>query len=642
MYVKSDSIRGLLELAMLATSAAGLLYFGYFQLAPWVWSQSVPYNPAEITHWYLPEMEERDGVELYVLYAMMFLNLFSVYALSYGWNRLAGKPVRYLFGLLLVLAACAFIGAIGFHPPVSTIAELAVPDIVTQSLTVMAVVLPVTLLLYYLQQRSAQLVFALAALLLIPVCFISTRSITWHDYQFILAPALRLFHGANVSEIYLPYDLLLSLVGLAWIKLQLDPNLFQVVGQGAFYLLLLGLFVFSRRWFVDKRLPVFLLVALVLVRIYAVLGGAATAFQVTPIRLDLWLILLLLVYFKGPHHWSAGVFCGLLLLLHHNFGLIYSAAYIQLLLTLCVINTVKLPAGIIRTAQTAAIAFFKRNYPNFALMLAGAVAHYLLFKNPEIQDDLNFIRMGIGFAKIATDSFYWYVVAGIGLSFMLLLRLRTRIPDNYLAASFCLIYLVIGNSLYFFGRSHENNIINISAILLLLFFLLLDLAGLVLAKDSGKPAKLLNRGNLGILVSLVLIASITVWYGGNIIAKAAAQAHIAGKGQFVYPSRISKQSVLDVIAQVKPVTGDNPKVYFVDYYDFLFDYYGGYAPVGYYNPMHSLVSRREFEKFLQRLLDEGYYLVIAGNVIDYGDKDALAFLMPANYRVVGKRLVAWR
>lgn len=639
MYVKSNSALDLLEMTVLATAIAGLLYFWYFlQLAPWIWSQNLPFKPVEITPWILPWLEDRDGIELYALYALMFLNLFFIYSLSCGWNRFAGKPVRYLLALPLVAEACAFIGSIGFQPPMNALAGRAAPDIFARSFTVLAVILSIIALLYYLQKRSARWALAIAALLLIPVCFISTKPLSWFDYGYILAPALRLFHGAGISEVYFQYDLLLSLIGLAWMKLQLDLNLFQVVAQCAYYLLLLGLFAFSNRWFLDKRLPVFLLVASVLVRIYAGPYDAVHIFQVTPFRLDLWLILLLVVYFKGPYHWSAGLFCGLMLLLHKNFGIIYSAAYIQLLLTLCVLDAVVLPGKAIKTVSTALGTFFRRNHRNLALMLAGTLAHYLIFKNANGQSDFYYQRLGIGFTRIATNSFYWYVVVMSGLSFALLLRLRLMVSSSYLATGFCLIYLVIGNSLYFFGRSHENNIINISAVLLALFFLMLDLAGRSLADVSGKPAKSFIHRNLAIMVSLVFIASITIWYGDSITDKAAIQTHNASKWQFVYPASISEQSVMRVIADVRSVTGDDPKVYFVDEYDFLLDYYGGYAPAGYYNPGHAWISRSDFKKFLQGLVNQGYYLVVDNGLA----KDVLPSVRFINYRAVGGLLVVWK
>lgn len=637
-YVKSDGIQGIFEIILMATVAAALLYFWYFQLAPWIWSQNLPFKREEIVPWQLPWLNERDGVELYALYALMFLDLLLIYALSRGWGVLQEAHVRYLLALPLAAVSIAFIHSIGFQPPMNALASHSVPDILMRSFTVMAVILPIIVLLHYLQKYSARWVLIVVACLLIPVCFVSTKPLSWYDFPYIFAPALRLLHGADVSEIYFQYDLLLSLIGLAWMKLQLDLNLFQVVAQCAYFLLLLSLFAFSGRWFLDKRLPAFLLVTLVLVRIYAGPYDAVHIFQVTPFRLDLWLILLLLIYFKGAYHWSAGLFCGLMLLLHKNFGIIYSAAYIQLLLTLCVLDTVVLPGKAIKTVSMALRIFFKRNYHNLALILVGALAHYLVFRNANGQSDFYYQRLGIGFTRIATNSFYWYVVVMSGLSFALLIRLRSMVSSSYLATGLCLIYLVIGNSLYFFGRSHENNIINISIILLLLFFLLIDIASRFLVNASDEPTKPFIHRNLAIIVSLAFITSTTIWYGDSITRKATIQAQNIGKWQFVYPASVSEQSVMRVIADVKSVTGDNPKVYFVSRNDFLLNFYGGYAPVGYYNPLTAWISRREFNKFLQGLIDQGYFIVIDADIT----RDVTPYIKISNHKIIWGCLVVWK
>ena len=636
MSVTSNSAPDMLKMTVLVTAVAGLLYFGYFQLAPWIWSQNLPFRPEDITLWQFSWVEDRDGIELYALYALMFFNLFFAYALTCGWNRFKGRPSRY-FLVLPLAVACWFIGSIGFHPPMSTFADGGLSDIFARSFTVMMVILPIIALLYYLQQRSTCWALAVAALLLVPVCFISTAPIEWYDYSFMLAPALRLFHGARISEIYLPYDLLLSLMGWAWMKLRLDMNSFQIVGQGAYYLLLLGIFAFSRRWFLDKRLSVFLLIAVVLVRIYAGPGDAIHSFQLTPLRLDLWFILLMLVYFKSPYHWSTGLFCGILLLLHKNFGIIYSAAYIQLLLTLCTINIVLLPGKTIKSISTELGTLLKKNSHNFALLLLGAFTHYLVFKNTNEPNDFSFERLGLSFTKIAVNSFYWYVVAVSGLAFVLLIRLRSKVPHNYLTTGLCLIYLTIGNSLYFFGRSHENNIINISAILILLFFLLLDIANHFLGASIEKSTKPFVHRNLAIIISLAFILSVTIWYGDSITDKTAIQARNAAKGQFIYPSAVPEQDILNTIAEVKAVTGDNRKVYFIGDNDFLLNYYGGYAPVGYYNPAYAWISKREFNKFLQELVNQGYYLVVDNGLA----KEVLSPIRTAHYHYIRGSVLAW-
>jgi len=633
---RSGSAWSLFELVVLATAVAGVLYFGYFLLAPWIWSQNQSFRADEIAVWQLLWLQDRDGIELYTLYIMMFLDLFLVYLLSYVWRRNSAKTNRNLLFLPLVVA-CVFVGSVGFHPPMNTLASRTAPDILIRSFTLMLAILLMIALLHHLQQYSKFLVLAVASILLIPVCFTSTAPIEWYDYSFVLAPSLSLLQGSSISDVYFPYDLLLSLFGLAWMKLHLELNSFQVIGQCAYYLLCLGIFAFSMRWFLDKRLPVFLLITLVLVRIYAGPFDSVHAFQLTPLRIDLWVILLILVYFKGPYHWSVGLSCGLMLLLHKNFGIIYAAAYIQLLLTLCYLEASMHSSISLDTLTKACGNLLRKNSRNFTLMLLGICANYLLFREANEAGRLSFENLRISFTKISEHSFYWYVVIVSGMSFTLLMRLRSRLSGNYLATSLCLIYLAIGNSLYFFGHSHENAIIVLSAVLLLLFFLLLDLAGCYLGSDTAEESKSIVRRNQGIIMSLVLIITITIWNGDNITRKATVQAQNVLKNQFVYPSAVPKQAILNVISEVKSVTGDNPRVYFVGDYDLLFYYFGGYAQVGYYNPVYSWISRYEFIRFLQGLVDRGYFLVV-----DDGLVDVLSPIGFSNSRRIEGRWVIWK
>ncbi len=140
-----------------------------------------------------------------------------------------------------------------------------------------------------------------------------------------------------------------------------------------------------------------------------------------------------------------------------------------------------------------------------------------------------------------------------------------------------------------------------------------------------------------IFISLVFIMTITIWNGDNITRKAAIQAQNAIKGQFIFPSEVPKQSVLNVVSEIKSVTGDNPKVYFVGDYDFLFYYFGKYAQVGYFNPVYSWISRTDFNKFLQGLVDQGFYLVV-----DNGLVDVLSTIKFSNSRSIEGRWVIWK
>lgn len=96
---------------------------------------------------------------------------------------------------------------------------------------------------------------------------------------------------------------------------------------------------------------------------------------------------------------------------------------------------------------------------------------------------------------------------------------------------------------------------------------------------------------------------------------------------------------MSVVAEVKTVTDNSPKVYFVTDDDFLLNYYGGYAPVGYYTPLFAWKSRTEFNTFLQELVDNGYYLVT--------DEDLVRTVLPYirvshNKKIKGNHLVSWK
>jgi hypothetical protein len=104
------------------------------------------------------------------------------------------------------------------------------------------------------------------------------------------------------------------------------------------------------------------------------------------------------------------------------------------LLTLCIIETAGIPGKFTEKAITALRIFFAKNYRNLAMILAGAVTQYLLFRNANLSSDFSLVNLKIGFIRIASTSFYWYVVALSGLAFMLLLKLRNKLPANYLVA----------------------------------------------------------------------------------------------------------------------------------------------------------------------------------------------------------------
>jgi hypothetical protein len=360
--------------------------------------------------------------------------------------------------------------------------------------------------------------------------------------------------------------------------------------------------------FFNKNLAPFLLISLILVRIYGGSEELLACFQVTPLRLDLWFLILLPVYFKGPYHWSSGLVLGLMLIIHRNFGIIYLAAYCQLLATLLILDY-----GARQHSAESKRSLFKKltvdhlrnSWKNLLAICAAYACSNVIFSG---NSAFRYQKIGLGFIQIASNSFYWYLAILLTLTMVILVKLNDKISHKYLVCSFFLLYLAIGNSLYFFGRSHENNILNLSAIFLFLFFLTLDLVQH--ARTCNQPAKCVLGSKTTGIVALGVVILIAVSYGNVITDKVAQQQQNFQKSQFIVPNQLTPAVMERNINGIRSIIGNSSKVYFVSEFDFFYYYYGRYEQIGYYNPFLSWVFTNDMIKFINDLLANGYFIVV--------------------------------
>ncbi|MDP2918544.1 MAG: hypothetical protein Q8N68_03525, partial [bacterium] len=116
----------------------------------------------------------------------------------------------------------------------------------------------------------------------------------------------------------------------------------------------------------------------------------------------------------------------------------------------------------------------------------------------------------------------------LSLLFIETVRSRRALSEKNFQANMFLITLTVGNSLYFFGRSHEHNIINISVCLLLSLFVLLDL---LYANARNESTGRINRTALAALpFLLILIAAYS--YSGRAINRFKHQCVHIKTGEF--------------------------------------------------------------------------------------------------------------
>jgi len=604
---------------LLSACTSCIFYLLFMALSKWVWSLNPQLSASEFTPFVRAYIFERDGAESFVLYILLFLNIILSVAIT-GWLlRTEISKNKYLTGgiVLLCLAGYYFYN-IKFIPPVADIGN---------GFLVAFVLFLICTTLYFLYQKMRIITIILLIIIVAFTTLVVAFPPSLPDLSYIVAPALRMRHGAKVSEIYFQYDILLSLFALLWLKLNLSLDWFPFLGQLSFFVFFIGCFLFSERLFKSKGLSVLFLLALLIIRYYAALESGVTIFQVSPLRLDLWFILLVVAYKKGFNHWIFGVCLGLLAILHRNLGLIYLGAYFALIAFLFLADTLPLIREKSLKLKSLFPVFFKylkSHIVNLAIIAISFVLCYILTGEIFSSSALTYRKYGIGMLPISKNSFYWYVPIMLSTLAIFLFYYRKKLADKYFSTGLFIILLAISNLMYFFGRSHENNIVNISAILLFALFVLFDILIFTSVERVQKPHQKSKKQTVEkkygfskkwslSLPFLVIILS-GYFYSNRISDKLNRKFVNFEERQFSYSLQTTP---LDTTA-IKSITANSSKVYFLDFQtDFYNYYYGGYTPSGYFSPCNAWVFKKDLIKYLQGLLDNNYFVVMNADKLNY-------------------------
>jgi hypothetical protein len=375
---------------------------------------------------------------------------------------------------------------------------------------------------------------------------------------------------------------------------------------------------------------------LLVTRFFAIQYEPTYAFQLTPLRLDLWLIPFSLFWFYGRFHWSIGLSLGALVIAHRNFGCIYVAAYFACLLT-CYISEIQdvLESKDVtfREIKSTTVSFLKSCAVTVLIPIGCLIASMFIFQDVGISDAARIYgSFGFGFDAINRSSYYWYVPAVISAITIVLFKLRKEIPVRYFSIALFTVFIVIGNSLYFFGRSHESNILAISGSIVLLLYIFIDVLAFHFAVDCRSkqlPKAIASRDILsyGFVISvapLVILIMASYYYSGSIVGRLNVKYDNIKAGNFDQLT----SSRLDLV-ELKEKTKGSRKLYAMSFgNEFHFYYDGGYVPPSYWFPYAAWVFKKDQVKYLQGLLDDGYYLVydLSGDNYIAGQKEILADL----------------
>lgn len=559
------------------------LYFHY--LSPIILSLIHPFPLNEYMPWVRWAIKELGGLKPYVLYVLMFANLLVACVLNKIFCRLSQW-----FLILLLPFTFAFLKTIGFFPPMMQ-PMTSFPGFVF----IYCVLLNTILFSAFL--NKSKWVTPLVIFLLLIVCLSSASGMSRLDYSCILSPAMRLLHGFAFNKTFFLYDYFLSILAALWMKFHLSIWTLPILGRLSFWVMLSAIFLFTKKYFMDNRLAVFLVISLTILKIYGNTYPPDFAFEVTPLRLDLWLVILLLAFGKGGQHWVVGGALGALIILHHVFGTIYAISYFMFIFILFISDV------FIKNAPVKSI--FKRYFSLYSknlLFIAVFFLIYNIFFAPHQSPFTYFLKLGIAFMPIATSSFYWYFPVIFSLVLLLLLRNKSLLSPKFFETGILLITLTIGSSMYFLGRSHENNIINIAGSLLITLFLLLDLINFEFKKF---PLPLIQKSIIP-MTAMLIVLIISYFYADRASAVAFWQWENIKNGRLFYKYPMPYNPMT-----LKTITHNNPKVLFISENDFFYYYEGGYnVPDNFQCNLYSWYILKDYVNFINDQLNNGYYIVI--------------------------------
>lgn len=633
------NIKQLGQLLLIAAVVTFLARTFYFLIFPWVLSFNLAFRPGELTPWIENWTNERDGIEIYVVYILVF----AIIALSALLHWLMVKLWRQgkIAAIRAVWVRAGVLGGIlcGYNllkrPPM---------EVTDDSVGIVGLlVVPVLLFLVYgLGQWSRKGMSILAfAVLLLPACFTIVSGFSAGNYAYIFSPAQKMLDGVRVQEIYFQYDFMLSALVALWMKAGMALDHFQYVGSASIYFAILAVFFIGYRHFESYHLAFAMALCILTFRVLANVVDPVFVFQVTPLRLDMWIVLVLAITFKKATGLLVPLMCGSLIIIQSNFGIIYTIGYLQVILTLAAIDMLdagwrqKLrewsrPCILVRCAMVG------------AYLVCSLLLSRYLFGASQIMTGY-YQTIGIGFLPMPRLSLFWLLPVILSAMWTALFLIRHQVSRAYLSLGYAALYFFIGNCIYFFGRSHEQNLFNIGISLIFVIFYAVDIFSRFIGSftcQRGFSGAVGATTGISILVGIAL-SNLTVIERNLFTKGAILSGHLPKYGG----TFADLQSSIDVILdRLDHALGPDARVQFLtieDAREFMF-YQNDRQSLSFAYPYAATIFTSTLIKDTRDMLDAGYYLLMdravfsAAHAAGLSREDYAYATILGEYHLIGK------
>ncbi len=408
----------------------------------------------------------------------------------------------------------------------------------------------------------------------------------YFDYDFFIGPALKIYQGAPLGSFYMQYGL-----GMTYLfKIMMDLNLriynIQII------LALLTIFWFFlylrlvKEFLTDKILIWLFMAVLFSFRYLAIYFDPIHTPATLPMRLDMWVPLVLVLARFGFFSWVSGVAFSFGYLFDNTFGFFHIIVYITFLCFFLV-------KGIFEKGFRK--VFIERGFlKNFIIIVALiiSVAFFQIYNfgglfNPAAK---LYTNVKLGFMPVFPHSLFWVVLALLPYSlyaFSLEKEKKRRHISFFILGLFCL------QMTYFFGRSHDTNLLNISGLYILMLFITFD-----------QLVRTFRVRFVPYGIGVVLIITSSIVFSDYYIKRFSRVLKHVVNFQIVEIHSFDKS--VEENNHIFSLYPDSSKVLILSQFDSFINYRMKLFQIGYVTPFPIHIYIKDIVEFINKEMDLGY------------------------------------
>ncbi|PZR13493.1 MAG: hypothetical protein DI536_12090 [Archangium gephyra] len=409
-------------------------------------------DPNILTPWLIVWSREHDGVELQAAAAGSLVTLGVVFlAIRRRWSfaKLFGWPVQVVIAVLTVGALSrlratefehhpAFDGAL--RPLLVSLVVAALAHVVGHIVT---------------DRRATWIPVAMLTLPAVTAFCVVTMGMQEDiDYSYLLAPAQKLLQGERLGSFYMQYNLFSTVFTAPLLAFDVDLHRIHLAFGVLFALWLLLYAALAKEVLQKPALVGAFLVALLAVRLVAIRGAPILYPQVSVNRLDLWVPLVLALRKWGVFSPRTAIAMAMGFVADDFFGFLMLGLYVGFV----VLHLIEHRDDWGSLRRTAAWCL---GAPALVIAL-----HCLIYGSPLAPSATHYANIQLGFLPIEKTSLLWAVL----LLFSAALPVVWARSGTQRAVDALLVFIGAAHLIYFYGRSHEHNLLNISGVWLFIAF----------------------------------------------------------------------------------------------------------------------------------------------------------------------------